>query len=652
MSVLDEPTSTESTQVRRSWKRILRQSQLLLDLAALSLAFVLSYLIRFEFDLPDIVNPMVGPQLVMVVTIQLLALRAAGVYAFIWRYVGIGELGAFVKAGALSALPILLLRVFLPDSLVTYRIPFSVQILTLLLGFGSVAGMRLLRRILYEQFERRAQPRATTLKPVLLIGAGRAGVLSAKEILSRGDLGLDIQGFVDDDPEKLHSVVHGVRVLGTTTDLPRLVADLHIDHVILTIAHAPRAEMRRIVNICESVPIRVRVIPGLFELLGGTVNVEVIRDIRIEDLLGRDEVHLEEPTVAAFTSGKVLAVTGAGGSIGSELSRQLARFSPKTLLLIERSEPSLFQIDRELRQKFPDVSIIPLVADVGNEARMTAVFAKYRPQVILHAAAHKHVPLMETNATEAIRNNVFGTETVARLSAKFGADVFVLISTDKAVNPTNIMGASKRTAELLVQSLQREFSGTRFVAVRFGNVIGSAGSVIPIFQEQIQRGGPITVTHPDMIRYFMTIPEASQLVLQAGAMGKGGEIFVLDMGEPVRILDVALDMIRLSGLRPYEDIQVEFSGIRPGEKLVEELHTQAETVTKTRHPKIYIGKIAVASPALVAQGLAQLRTHVDSGSDDGVRVALSDLIPEALLPGVPETAIPTEALPSPAHASP
>ena len=346
-------------------------------------------------------------------------------------------------------------------------------------------------------------------------------------------------------------MIQGVKVIGMTRDIPRLVPELGIDHVVITIAQASRKDIRRIMEICESVPVKAQIIPGLYEILSGSVEISAMRDVEIEDLLGREPVQLDEEELRRFLAGKTVMVTGAGGSIGSELARQVARFGVGTVLLVERAEFVLFDIDRELRGAWPEVAIVPLVADVCDRQLMRELFERFAPSVVIHAAAHKHVPMMESNPTEAVKNNILATRSLGEVAGEAGVEAFIQISTDKAVRPTSVMGASKRVAELAVQDLNPRYP-TRFVSVRFGNVLGSAGSVIPIFREQILKGGPVTVTHPDMVRYFMTIPEASQLVLQAGAMGEGGEIFVLDMGEPVRIFDMAKDMIGLFGLKPFE----------------------------------------------------------------------------------------------------
>ncbi len=592
----------------------------------------MAYLLRFDFALPPQEIPHLLIQLPYVVLIQFAMLFLAGVHTFVWRYIGMLEMKAFLNAALWSALPVVALRMGLPAEFQQWRVPLSVVMIDTILAFGGVVVARLLRRTLYERKEKRkkARPSNNQTRSVLLIGAGRAGMLAVKEIKNRVDSGLKIKGFVDDDLNKLNSVIQGVRVLGTTNDLPRLVRDLSVDHVVISVAQASRRDFRRILDICEQIPVKVRVIPSMYEILQGQVNVSRIRDVQIEDLLGRDPVRLDEEGMRHFLAGKTVMVTGAGGSIGSELARQVAHFQPSNLLLVERAEFALFNTDRELREAWPELSIVTLVADVGDEARMRSIFTAHRPEVVLHAAAHKHVPLMESNPGEAVRNNVLATHLLGELAGEYRVEVFVLISTDKAVRPTSVMGASKRVAELAVQDLNRRFT-TRYVAVRFGNVIGSAGSVIPIFREQIRKGGPVTVTHPDMIRYFMTIPEAAQLVLQAGALGEGGEIFILDMGEPVRILDLAKDTIALSGFKPFEDMDIVFTGLRPGEKLFEELETTDEKIAKTRHPKIFIGKIAAYPEERVRYALERLRTLGEDGPERELRKFFNELLPEAQL---------------------
>lgn len=615
----------------RAWQRLLsRPMQFVLDVGVLLGVFVLSYAVRFEFELDPETWLRLLTQAPMVVLIQFSALFVAGVYSFVWRYVGMAELKAFVKAAFWSGVVLLGLRLGLPDALGEWRVPLSIIAIDTVFAFGGVLNLRVLRRALYERYERAKHEAEGRRKPVLLVGAGQAGNMAVKEIRGRRDTGLEVRGFVDDDPEKAGTVIQGVKVLGTSRDIPKLVGELAVDHVVITIAQASRKDIRRIVDICESVPVRARIIPGLYEILGGDVEISRIRDVSVEDLLGREAVRLEEDEVARFIRGKVVMVTGAGGSIGAEMARQVARFEPSRLLLVERAEFALFEIDRELREAWPQQALVPVVGDVCDELRMRSVFATHPPAVVFHAAAHKHVPMMEANPTEAVKNNILGTELVGRLAGETGADAFVMVSTDKAVRPTSVMGASKRVAELVVQELDRLYQ-TRYVSVRFGNVMGSAGSVIPIFRRQIEDGGPVTVTHPEMVRYFMTIPEASQLVLQAGAMGEGGEIFILDMGEPIRILDLAKDMITLSGLKPYEDIDIVFSGIRPGEKLFEELQTTGENVANTRHPKVYIGRVEPYPPERIEAALGRLGELSVNGHEREIRTCLAELLPEARL---------------------
>jgi FlaA1/EpsC-like NDP-sugar epimerase len=610
-----------------------RPVQYFLDLSILSGAFLVAYAIRFDFHVSAETFRRALTQLPLVVLLQFAALSAFGAYAFIWRYIGLVETLVFARAAIAATVPILVMRLALPETLQDYRIPLSVIVMDACLGFGGVLSLRVLRRFTWERWERGAHASdPVDRKRVLLVGAGRAGVLALREILGRGDAELNVRGFVDDDPAKRDSLIQGVRVLGTTAELAGLVRHLAIDEVVITIAQAPRKDIRRMVHICEEIPVRVRIMPGIWEILQGDVEVSSIRDVQIEDLLGRNPVNLDEADLRRFLVGSVVMVTGAGGSIGSELARQVARLGPRQLLLVERAEFALFDVDREIRRRWPNSCPVAVVADVGDEARMRRVFEDHRPRIILHAAAHKHVPLMEANASEAIRNNVLGTAQLGTLAGEYGVDVFVMISTDKAVRPTSVMGASKRIAEMVVQDLDRRYR-TRFVAVRFGNVLGSAGSVIPIFREQIRNGGPVTVTHPEMVRFFMTIPEASQLVLQAGAMGGGGEIFVLDMGEPVRIVDLAHEMITLSGLKPNEDIDVVFTGVRPGEKLYEEMGTDEENVAPTGKPKILIGKIPPSPPEVVKRALAKLHKLADDGCEDAIRRFLMELVPDARLGG-------------------
>jgi FlaA1/EpsC-like NDP-sugar epimerase len=639
--VLSAPSAADrQLSTRLSWLKpsrlLIRQTQWVLDILTLSGAFLLAYLFRFDFAIPAEESRNAIIQLLCVVVIQFAVLSLTGVYSFVWRYIGLAEVRTFLNAALLAYLPVIVARLALPSGFRQFEVPLSIGLMDSVFAFAGVLGLRVLRRAIHEAARRNQGAAASDgeRKRVLLIGAGRAGMIAAREIFGAGNSNLDIRGFVDDDPNKQGSVIQGIKILGTTADLSTLVREYHIDHVVISIAKASRRDFRRILDICDDIPVKVRVIPGIHELLQGSVKVSRIRDLEIEDLLGREPVQLDTMQMERFLVGKTVMVTGAGGSIGSELARQVARLKPANLLLVERAEFALFDVDSELEHEFPGLSKVPLVADVNDRLRMESILATYPTNVILHAAAHKHVPMMERNSSEAVKNNVLATWLLGDLAGENGVDVFVMISTDKAVRPTSVMGATKRVAELVVQDLDRKYD-TRYVAVRFGNVIGSAGSVIPIFRQQILRGGPVTVTHPEMTRYFMTIPEAAQLVLQAGAMGDGGEIFILDMGEPVKILELAEEAISLSGLKPYEDIDIVFTGVRPGEKLFEQLDMKDEKVARTRHPKIFIGKIAAYPAERVESALDRLKMLCRTGKELELRNFLNSLLPEARVDVVP-----------------
>jgi FlaA1/EpsC-like NDP-sugar epimerase len=563
-----------------------------------------------------------------VVLLQYACLAAFGVPRMSWRYVSMRDAARILCAGSVSTAILVALRLSLPAlDVKLFIIPLGVLAMNFALAFLGLVGVRALRRLQGEAQLRRQRATGTERVRVLLIGAGEAGVLVAREIANRPDLGLHAVGFLDDDPRKVGTRIGGLPVLGRTADVGAIAERKRVDRALLTIANAPGAQIRRITELCRDAKLETKIIPGIYEIVGDKVNLSRIREVAIEDLLGREPVRLDEDIVGASISSRVVLVTGAGGSIGSELCRQVARYGPERLVLVERFENALFEIHRELSAAFPHVPIDPRIADVCDARRMTQIFESCKPELVFHAAAHKHVPMMEWNCGEAVKNNVGGTRVIGELADRFGVQRFVLISTDKAVNPTSVMGATKRVAEIYIQALSQR-SSTRFVTVRFGNVLGSAGSVIPIFQQQIARGGPVRVTHPEMRRYFMTIPEASQLVMQAGAMGQGGEIFILDMGEPVRIVDLARDLITLSGLRPGEDVDIEFTGVRAGEKLFEELSTDAEHADKTKHPKVFIGRIKPHDLDAVEAGLEALLEAAEGGVVELVRTVLGQIVPE------------------------
>jgi FlaA1/EpsC-like NDP-sugar epimerase len=611
-----------------------RTSQFLIDISVLMLAFVLAMLVRFDWSVPSVMFRQLIIVLPYVVLLQYAFLTGFGTTRFSWRYISLRD--AVRIFGAIASVTALLVGLrFLSPQLVDrfplarYGIvPLGVLLGDFVLSFIGVTGVRALRRMLGErwaskQHGREESPRTSTL----LVGAGQGGVLIAQEITRRPDLGILPVAFVDDDPVKQGAVIHGIKVQGTTRDLLHLAQRHGAEQALITISNAPGSDIRRITESCKAAGLTVKIVPGAYEIVGGRVNLSRIREVAIEDLLRREQVKLNTESVAGVVRGQPVLVTGAGGSIGSELCRQVAAYRPSQLVLVERAENNLFEIHSELCGRFPDLEVVPCVADITDVPRVTQVFRDHRPLIVFHAAAHKHVPMMEWNPAEAVKNNVLGTQVIADLSDSLAVERFVMVSTDKAVNPSSVMGATKRAAELYVQALSLG-SATRFSTVRFGNVLGSAGSVIPIFRRQIQNGGPITVTHPDMTRYFMTIPEAAQLIMQAGALSQGGETFILDMGQPVRIVDLAHDLIRLSGLEPERDIEIRFTGVRPGEKLFEELSTVAEGIERTTHPKIFTGTYdSQHLPGLRAQ-FETLEGLCRNVSPEAIRKALVQLVPE------------------------
>lgn len=525
----------------------------------------------------------------MVFILQMTLFRVFGLHHIIWRYIGFTDLKRFAEFTALSTAMLLVFSFILPVSLVQFQVPAWMFVEDGFLVFFGLVSVRVLRRAAHEYsgVERKPQDMKTTR--TLLVGAGVVGVMAAGAFKKSRDKKLDLIGFIDDDQRKKGSIIQQIAVLGNRVELPYLVKKHRIDLVVITIAKISGKEIRNIVEICKKIPVPVRVLPGYGDIFQGNFTVSQLREIKIEDLLRREPVELDLNSIGNFLKNKKILVTGAGGSIGSELTRQVIRFEPSELILLDISEAALFEIEQELLRK-SSVKLISCVGSCINSKKIQAVFEKHKPEIVLHAAAYKHVSLMEQNPFEAIECNVLGTKTVAEAAGAAGVETFVLVSTDKAVRPSSVMGASKRLAELVVAESNQRFK-TNYITVRFGNVLGSSGSVVPIFKKQIAHGGPVTVTDPEMIRYFMTIPEACQLILQAACSGQGGELFVLDMGEPVKILDLAKDMIRLSGLKPDEDIQIIFSGIKQGEKLAEQLYTSEEIEAKTEHSRIFLGRV-------------------------------------------------------------
>ena len=549
------------------------------QLAVFAAAAVLAFLLRFDLSVPPRFWPYLLAGLCAWVPVKIVVFHFLKLDRGWWRYVSIRDLARLATANVIGSVAgYLLLALFAPRGF-----PRSVYFLDFLLCFGLTAGVRLAVRLVFE-FSR--SPNLSVRKRTLIYGAGDAGVTLLREINRNPALRYEVIGFIDDDPAKRSNFIHRVKVFGSGAALPPVVASETIEMVLIALPSATGAQMTAVLRHCQDAGVSYRTVPGLAEVIEGNGLATQIREVAVEDLLGRNPVHLEEDQIRGALEGKVVLVTGAAGSIGSELCRQIARFGPAGIVGFEIAESPLFEIDREMRQAFPKMPFYPEIGSVQNRVRLGEVLRQYSPSVVYHAAAYKHVPLMEAHVFEAIENNVFGTYNVAMAAAEHGVADFVMISSDKAVRPTNIMGASKRVAELVLLALQN--GRTKYVAVRFGNVLGSNGSVIPIFKKQIAAGGPVTVTHPDMRRFFMTIPEACQLVLQAAVIGEGGQICVLDMGEPVKIVDLATDLILLSGLKPEQDIKIEFTGMRPGEKLYEELSTMLENTAPTAHEKIRI----------------------------------------------------------------
>ncbi|MGD9952520.1 MAG: polysaccharide biosynthesis protein [Burkholderiales bacterium] len=592
------------------------------DVAAVALAWLGAYWLRFNLEVPPPVFLQTAfVALPGVVAVHAVAFWLTGLYRGLWRYASLPDLRRILVAVGVAALatPALFTLIAFPSV-----IPRSVYLICPVLLVFAMGGSRLL----YRGWKEGAllgmvrQPRA---KPVLVLGAGDAAASLLRELAHSDDW--RAVGLLDDDAGKQGSAIQGVKILGPLVAVAGHARRLGVQRAIIAMPGATHRERRRAVELCDAAGLAVMTVPSYADLVAGKVSVSALRNVELDDLLGRDPVQLDESGLRSLIEGKCVLVTGAGGSIGSELCRQIVRYDPARLVLLDLSEFALYAIEQEFRDRHPEVIVSPQIGDAKNAGRVGDLFARYRPELVFHAAAYKHVPLLERgNAFQAVSNNVLSTVVTARAAQAAGAAKFVLVSTDKAVNPTNVMGASKRLAELACQALARA-DGTQFVTVRFGNVLGSTGSVIPRFREQIARGGPLTVTHPEVQRYFMSIPEAAQLVLQAALMGRGGEIFVLDMGEPVRIVDLARQLIRLSGYGEA-DIRIEYTGLRPGEKLYEELLADAEATLPTPHPKLRVARASgAADGALLAEVLAWIEAARDPGPE-AVREKLRGWVPE------------------------
>ena len=582
------------------------------DVLALCLASFLGLFVRFDLNISKIPPEYARAALEFLpyyILASLVIFFLARMYSTMWSVAGVREALHVVAACGLASLVqiagMMLLQLSVPRSF------FLVSFAALC---AEELGIRLSYRVVISLFGNHSRKAA---KRIMIVGAGTSGSVILKEMTTSSLVNGCVVCFVDDDKNKAGKFLNGVPVAGNRNDIPRLAEEYKIDEIYIAIPSASAKERKAIIEICRETGCQVKILPGIYQLINGEVSIAKLRNVEIEDLLGRDPIRVNLDEIMGYVSGKVVLVTGGGGSIGSELCRQVASHNPKQLIIFDIYENNAYDIQLELKEKYPDLDLVVLIGSVRNTHRIETVFEKYRPDIVYHAAAHKHVPLMEDSPNEAIKNNVFGTYKTAKAADKYGTSRFVLISTDKAVNPTNIMGASKRMCEMVVQMMNAR-SKTDFVAVRFGNVLGSNGSVIPLFKKQIEQGGPVTVTHPDIIRYFMTIPEAVSLVLQAGAYAKGGEIFVLDMGEPMKILDLAKNLIRLSGYTPDVDIPIVFTGLRPGEKLYEELLMNEEGMQDTPNKLIHIGKPIEFDMERFEEQLEEL--YVTANEDgDGIR---------------------------------
>jgi FlaA1/EpsC-like NDP-sugar epimerase len=593
--------------------------ELLLDLVLCAIAFTLAFLLRFDFDIPPDHLRMLSIFIAPVVFIKLVTFFMMGLYRRIWRYASVKDFLNILWAVLLSSLVIVLILFFF------YQGPFPRSVVAIdgVLTLAFIAGFRFILRG-FKEFKSGSFKSPQKGKPILIAGAGDTGSTILREILKNPAISYLPVGLIDDDPAKLGSRLHGIKVLGTRQQMKAVIAAYQIEEVIICMPTASREIIRDIFFRCQEAGIPCKTLPGVYQLIDGTVNVSLIKEVEIEDILGREPIKVNLKKIADYITNKTVLITGAGGSIGSELCRQIIRLGPSLLIMVDQSENSLFEIQQEIITDKGFKNAVVLIADITDKNRIGSIFKEYHPSVVFHSAAYKHVPMMESNPLEAIQNNVMGTKIVAETAMEHGTDRFVLLSTDKAVHPSSYMGLSKAVAEKILQSYQTK-PATKFMAVRFGNVLDSSGSVIPIFKKQIAQGGPVTVTDVNMTRYFMTIPEAMQLVIQAGAIGNGGEIFILDMGEQISITELARNMIRLSGFEPETDIPIIFTGIRPGEKLSERLTWNHESALPTSHTKIMMVKNNDLDYDKFHHDIASLQSILGSGDYEAVQALFTDI---------------------------
>lgn len=596
------------------------------DIVLVTFFLYFALLLRFDFKVPQEYIGFFKLSIIPVIIISIICNGVFHLYDYIWKYASVDELISIVYSVSLSNIIFIVYSYFISYKLLSsvhYRFPATVHIILWVLSILALGGTRFMYRIIGRNDN--GESVQHNVSNVLIIGAGDAGAMLIKEIKKHQSLNYNIIGLVDDDLSKIGQVINGIKILGTRDKVLEICENNNVEEIFIALPSAPLTERKEIYNACKKTGCKLKTLPGIYEIINGDVNISQLRDVDINDLLGRDPIKLNNENINEYINEKVVLVTGGGGSIGSELCRQIVKFNPKKLVILDIYENNAYDLQMELKYKYPNLDMDVVIASIRDLKRLQEIFEKYKPYVVFHAAAHKHVPLMEANPAEAIKNNIFGTYNVVKCSDLYKVKRFVQISTDKAVNPTNVMGATKRFCEKIIQAFDRA-SETEYVAVRFGNVLGSNGSVIPLFKRQIKEGGPVTVTHPEINRFFMTIPEAAQLVIQAGAMAEGGEIFVLDMGEPVKIVDLARDLIRLSGLKPDEDIKIEYTGLRPGEKLYEELLMDEVALTSTEHEKIFVEKPMDFDIKYVDESLKDFKAVVE-GDKEGIISLLEDKVP-------------------------
>ena len=610
---------------------------LAIDVFLVAFAWYFANLLRFNFDIPPDSMAAITRLVPIILGTKMVVFYLFDLYKGMWRYTSIDDLLNIIKASGISSLLVVTLVAFTHGLAGFARAAFVIDwVLTIFLIAGYRLGIRLyfwlgpkdrLSSFRFLTFFQLKKGERSGARKLLILGAGDCGEKIYREIQDNASLRYEVVGFLDDDPTKVGKLLHGVPILGTTAELKSLAQRIGAEETLIAIPSATSAQMRALLAHCEESGLPSKTVPGMGELIDGKVSVKAIRDVDYRDLLGREVIRLDEDRIAAYLQDARVLVTGAGGSIGSELCRQICRFNPSCLILYERAESPLYEIDLELRTDYPEAEVVSILGDIRDRSQLSRALSDYQPQVVFHAAAYKHVPMMELQPWKAVRNNILGTRHVMDLSREHGVERFVLVSTDKAVRPANVMGASKRVAELLVQKQNGgETARTKFITVRFGNVVGSVGSVVPLFKKQIERGGPVTVTHPEVTRYFMTIPEACQLILQAGAMGEGGEVFILDMGTPVKIVDMARDLIRLSGFEPEVDIKIEFVGLRPGEKLFEELITSGEGIVPTSHEKILVLRGKTCDQDRLNAVIDELTNLAHEQNGAGIRAKLQEIV--------------------------